>query len=385
MECAGATASSDRDKDSFTTVPTGVSYPMFSDSICVMSHTLYSDSTGFYSCDDKVIFGESSGAPQFPQKSNRATLPPNVFVIEGDLASEGNKDGNGRVRSLPIISQEESESDSSSFWQQLVLHGLESTDRSPDDVHRSQDEGHNIIYPSVHLSLRQNAIPYTSHSNDDVNPSAGRLEINDDDLGASQAASTGPGHQISIDPLSTLDANSIMNEVQVSIPHTNPLISIPRPHEVLPPPEPTFDETIVAGPSSSSSEEAVSEGASSEGAASEGAASEGATSEGSGASVLMPLMEIREEVCMISFRNLFDDILIHMLRRLLVKICSLFLYRIQIKEKKSWMIRKPTMLFDSKNYFIFVSKKCWATAQLLAQPSIHFISTFMPTILHLIR
>lgn len=274
----------------FQTIPTGESYPMFSDSMGE-SNTLYSDSTGFYSCDDEVIFGEASGAPQFPQRSNRVTLPANVFVIEG----ESGTDGNGRVRSLPIISQEESESDSSSFWQQLVLHGLESSDRSPDEGHRSQDEGHNIIYPSVHLSLRQNAIPYTSQ-NDDVNPSAGRSDLNDDVLGASQAVAITPGHQISIDPLSTLDANSIMNEVQVSIPHTNPLISIPRPHEVLPPPEPTFDETIMAGPSSSSSEEAVSEGASSEGAASEGAASEGATSEGSGASVLMPLMEIREEV-----------------------------------------------------------------------------------------
>ena len=138
--------------------------------------------------------------------------------------------------------------------------------------------------PSVHLSQRQNAIPHTSQSNEEVYTSTGTSElVSHRGLATAMQQSE---EQISFDPLSTLDANSIMYETQESITPSNPVISIPRPHEVLPPPEPVYDETIVAGPSSSSSEEAISEGA----------ASEGATSEGSANSVVMPLLERKEEV-----------------------------------------------------------------------------------------
>ncbi|XP_063409024.1 uncharacterized protein LOC134692498 [Mytilus trossulus] len=264
----------------------GMSHPMFSDS-AGMSHPLFSDSTGFYSCDDEGITADPLNASQqqhHQRRNNRATLPPNVFIVEGDL--DNGKDSNGRVRSLPIISQESQEdleNGNVTYWQQLALHGLETGARP-------KDEGHNIIHPSVHLSQRQNAITYTSQSNEEVHTSIGRAEGNDGIQVPVECAVIETGEQISFDPLSTLDANSIMNETQESITPSNPLISIPRPHEVLPPPEPVFDETMVAGPSSGSSEEAISEGG-----ASEGATSEGAVSEGSAASVVMPLLERKEE------------------------------------------------------------------------------------------
>jgi hypothetical protein len=77
--------------DSFKTVPTDMSRPLFSDSL------------GFYSCEDDGI--DPLNVAQLQEiHSNRSTLPANVFVIQTELGN--GKDSNGRVRSLPIIAIE---------------------------------------------------------------------------------------------------------------------------------------------------------------------------------------------------------------------------------------------------------------------------------------
>jgi hypothetical protein len=67
--------------DSFKTVPTDMSRPLFSDSL------------GFYSCEDDGI--DPLNVAQLQEiHSNRSTLPANVFVIQTELGN--GKDSNGR-------------------------------------------------------------------------------------------------------------------------------------------------------------------------------------------------------------------------------------------------------------------------------------------------